>query len=250
MQRILLAANWKMNGSESLLKDFAVAFAKTPVPSSVEVVLCLPFVYLPLAQQLFKQTTIQWGAQDVSGHQPGAFTGEISAQMLQEFGCSYAIIGHSERRILCKEGDTLIAEKFARLKDASISPILCVGETHAQRENGETTAVISTQLSAIVQRVGVAAFQNTVIAYEPVWAIGAGNAAKPEDVEAVHNQIYHYFAGFDETLAATIRVIYGGSMNENNVKSLITLPSVGGGLVGGASLKPASFAAIIAASRK
>lgn len=250
MHKILLAANWKMNGSESLLRDFAATFAKTVVPANIEVVFCLPFVYLPLAQQLFQHTLIRWGAQDVSGHQPGAFTGEISAQMLHEFGCNYVIIGHSERRTFHRESNDLIAEKFQRLREKGIHPILCVGETQSEREKGETAAVISAQLSAIVASVGIAAFKDAVIAYEPVWAIGSGRAAEPQDVEAVHQQIQAYFAKYDKALAATIRVIYGGSMNEQNIESLIALPAVAGGLIGGASLKPAAFEAMVATAAR
>lgn len=245
MLPILLAANWKMQGNEKLLHDFATYFTHTPPPEHIEVVLCVPFVYLPLAQKLFKQTTIRWGAQDVSPYQPGAYTGQISAQMLSEFVCRYVIIGHSERRALCGESDNLIAEKFKRLHELKLLPILCIGETQEQRAKGETDTVIHAQLSSIIEQVGIDAFHQAVIAYEPIWAIGTGNAAKPEDVEVVHNQIYHYLAQQNEAVAETVRVIYGGSMNENNVRSLITLPSVAGGLVGGASLKLDSFSEMI-----
>jgi len=242
MRKPTIIANWKMNGNEALLASIRLALK--PLDSTkTEVVICPPFVFLPAA----KTQNLIIGAQDVSEYAEGAYTGQISAQMLRAMGCKYVIIGHSERRALCGETDSVVAEKCARALNAGLIPVICVGETDEQHEKGQTQAVVTRQLKAVVDRVGIEALGQAVIAYEPIWAIGTGKAATAAQAQAVHLSIRVWLASLSESIAAKVPLLYGGSVNESNARELFEQPDIDGGLIGGASLKPESFAAIVQA---
>lgn len=247
MRTPLVIGNWKMNGDETLLSKMQ-AILHTLDLSQTEVAICPPFVYLPAAQAQAVGANFSYGAQDLSDHPSGAFTGQISAQMLRAMGCKYGIIGHSERRALCGETDVMVANKAALALEAEIIPVICVGETDAQREAGQTESVILGQLKAVVDRIGIEALSRAVIAYEPVWAIGTGKAATAEQAQAVHRSIRSWLATQNESIAARVQILYGGSVNESNAAELFGQPDIDGGLIGGASLKPEAFAAIVRAT--
>lgn len=249
MRQPVVAGNWKMHGSRAentaLIAGLSAQLAKN---SAAEVVVCPPFVYLSeLAAQL-RSTAIALGAQSVCAEAVGAFTGEVSAAMLKDVGCKYAIVGHSERRALYHEDDALVARKFAAAQSQGLIPILCVGETLAEREQGETFRVIGAQLNAVLEGVGVAALNAALVAYEPVWAIGTGKTATPEQAQEVHAFIRKAVAGCDAKIADALRILYGGSVKASNARELFAKPDVDGGLVGGASLKAEEFVAICAAA--
>lgn len=203
---------------------------------SVEAAVCVPYPYLEQVRVALAGTLLGWGAQNVSEHAEGAYTGEVSAAMLGDFDCRYVIVGHSERRAMYGETDSVVAEKFASALASGLCPILCVGETLAQRDAGETLQVVAAQLDAVERRVGVAAFAGAVMAYEPVWAIGTGRAASPGQAQEVHAAIRAKFASLDEKVAAGLRVIYGGSVKPRGAAELFAMPDIDGALVGGASL--------------
>ena len=213
-----------------------------------DVVVCPPYVYLWEVGRQVKDTPIGLGAQNVCAEAQGAFTGEVSAAMLKDVGCSYAIVGHSERRLLYREDDTLVARKFVAAQGAGLAPILCVGETLEERERGVTEAVVGRQLDAVLAVAGVAAFARAILAYEPVWAIGTGKNATPEQAQAVHALIRTRIAARDATIADGLRLLYGGSVKAANAAELFDQPDVDGGLVGGASLKADEFVRICAAA--
>lgn len=217
------------------------------VTDKTDVAVFAPFPYLSQVQQLMRGTGVAWGAQNVSEHPGGAFTGEVSAAMLAEFGCGYAIIGHSERRALYGEKDEQIAAKFAALQQAGVTPVLCVGETLAEREAGVTQQVVARQLSVVMDRVGASAVARGVVAYEPVWAIGTGRTASPGLAQGVHAYIRSLVAARDSG-AGSMRILYGGSMKPGNAAELLEQPDVDGGLVGGASLIAEDFLAICRAA--
>ncbi len=246
----LVAANWKMNGTLASMKPL-VDTIKTGLgdDNNVEVVICAPYVYLPELNQRLQGTGIATGAQNVCEHEAGAYTGEISTGMLNDFDCHYIIIGHSERRSLYAESDELVAEKFAQVQSAAMEPILCLGEQLAEREAGTTEEVIARQLDAVIDRVGISAFSQAVIAYEPVWAIGTGKTASKEQAQEVHAFIRQRLARQDSTIAAAIRVLYGGSVKADNANDLFSMADVDGGLIGGASLTAEDFLAICQATR-
>lgn len=207
-----------------------------------------PFVHLPLVREVLQPSSVTWGAQNLYLGVQGAFTGEVSGAMLQDLGCQFVLVGHSERRALFHEDLSLVAAKFKAAIDAGLTPILCVGETQVQREAGETEKIISQQLESVIQFAGISAFEQAVIAYEPVWAIGTGLTATPEQAQAVHVFIRHIIAQNNVDLAKTIRILYGGSMKPENAASLLAKPDIDGGLIGGASLDAHSFLAICAAA--
>ena len=207
--------------------------------SAVEVAVCPPYPYLEQVSRALAGTSIAWGAQNVSEHAQGAYTGEVSAAMLRELGCRYAIVGHSERRQLYGESDARVAAKFAAAQAAGITPILCVGETLEEREAGRTEAVVARQLEAIMKSID---FGNAVLAYEPVWAIGTGRNATPEQAQAVH-------AFLRARLSAGVRILYGGSVKANNAAAIFAMPDIDGGLIGGASLVAAEFLEIVRAAQ-
>jgi len=211
---------------------------------AAEVAVCPPHVYVPLAAAMVEESTLVLGAQNASEHRSGAFTGEVAVEMLADFGCRYVIVGHSERRALYAESDATVAEKFARVTEAGLKPILCVGETLEERESERTESVIARQLDAVLQRVGAAALTAGVVAYEPVWAIGTGRNASPEQANAVHGFIRERVAGEDPSGAAEMRILYGGSVKASNSEALLAMPEIDGGLIGGASLKAQEFLTI------
>ncbi len=218
--------------------------------NGVTVAVCVPFPYLAQAQSVLTGTPVVWGAQNLSEQAQGAFTGEVSASMLQDFACRYVLVGHSERRSIYGETDALVAEKFAVALAAGLRPVLCVGETLEQREAGQTVEVVSTQIDAVLKRVGVAAFANAVIAYEPVWAIGTGRTATSEQAQEVHAAIRAQIAQADAAVAGGLQILYGGSMKPSNAVELLGMPDIDGGLIGGASLVAADFLAICSAAAK
>ncbi len=243
MRPTLIAGNWKMNGSLQSVIEL-VEGIKAGEVGNVTMAVCPPAVYLMKVGGMLDGTDIALGAQNVCDAQAGAFTGEISASMLKECGCEYAIVGHSERRALYQESDELVANRFAMAVASGITPILCVGESLEEREQGVTEAVVARQLDAVIEQQGIAALANSVIAYEPVWAIGTGQVATPEQAQAVHQFVRQKLAALDEQVADRIQILYGGSMNATNAGDLLSKPDIDGGLIGGASLKATDFLAI------
>ena len=234
-----------MHGStamvESLLNELLVASQQeSPVDMSV----FPPFPYLAQVQALLKDSNISWGAQNLNPAGKGPYTGEVSADMLLDFGCRYVLVGHSERRALFGQSDKDVAMRFEAAHQAGLEPVLCVGETLAERENGETESVVERQLDAVLQGSGIEAFRRAVIAYEPVWAIGTGKTATPEQAQAVHAFIRKKISSQDGTLGGLIHILYGGSVNGSNAADLFAREDIDGGLVGGASLTAEDFLAI------
>lgn len=217
--------------------------------SGVDCAVCVPFPYLAQVQHELQGSSVKWGAQDVHQLAEGAYTGEVSASMLCDFGCHYVIVGHSERRSLYGESSQLVAEKFAAAQKAGLTPILCVGETLAQREEGITETVVAEQLDAVIAHSGVEALSKAVVAYEPVWAIGTGKTATPEQAQAVHAFIRQRVASHDGQVAESLCILYGGSVKAGNAGELFAMPDIDGGLVGGASLVAEDFLAICKAGQ-
>ena len=247
MRRPLVAGNWKMHGSRAMA-DELVGQVAAAASMPAELVVLPPFPYLEgLVARYGAQ--LAFGAQDVSEHGQGAYTGEVAAAMLKDVGCAYVLVGHSERRQYHAESDERVAAKFVAAQAAGLIPILCVGETLAEREAGTTEAVIGRQLDAVIARAGIAAFAQAVVAYEPVWAIGTGRTASPEQVQAVHAFMRDKFAAHDATIANSLRLLYGGSVKPANAAELFGQADVDGGLIGGASLMASDFLAIGAAAQ-
>jgi triosephosphate isomerase len=238
----LVAGNWKMHGSrtlnQALLDALLTGIKGLP---QLDCTVCVPFPYLHDVAERLRGTAVAWGAQNVSEHAKGAYTGEVSAPMLAEFGCRHVIVGHSERRQLYGEGDSQVAAKFAAALAGGLTPILCVGETLAERDAGRTETVVARQLDEVLKTTGMEAFSQAVVAYEPVWAIGTGRTATPEQAQAVHAFIRKRI--FRET-----RVLYGGSVKPDNAAAIFAMPDVDGGLIGGASLVAGDFLAILRAA--
>jgi triosephosphate isomerase len=230
MRDRLVAGNWKMHGS----RESNRALLDAIVAADVSCAVCVPFPYLAQAAERLRGTPVAWGAQTLSEHRQGAFTGEVSAAMLGEFGCRYVLVGHSERRQHFGEGDAQVAAKFAAARGAGITPILCVGETLAEREAGRTRDVVERQLGAVLAPGGLG---DAVLAYEPVWAIGTGRTATPEQAQDVHGFLR-------QRVGAQTRILYGGSVKPDNAAAIFAMPDVDGGLIGGASLVAADFIAI------
>lgn len=245
MRRKLVAGNWKMNGSadsiRKLLQGIRDGVAEV---AAVELAVFPPAVYLGLVEQQLSGAAVAWGTQNLSDQVSGAYTGEIAGSMLLDFHCAYVIVGHSERRTLYGETDELVARKFAAARKVGIKPILCVGETLDEREQGVTETVVGRQLKAVLDLEGVGAFSDAVIAYEPVWAIGTGRNATPQQAQDVHAFIRAQLAALDPSVAGQTRVLYGGSMKASNAGELLSMPDIDGGLVGGASLDAKDFLAI------
>jgi triosephosphate isomerase len=239
-----------MNGSiqsnQSLLESLKQNVGSV---QKAEMVICPPFVYLQQVRQLLEGSRMSWGAQNLSQQEPGAFTGEVAASMLVDFDCKYVIVGHSERRSIYAESDILVAEKFAKAQSVGLIPILCVGELLDQREAGETQNVVKRQLDAVIKLQGVASLAKSVIAYEPVWAIGTGKTATPEQAQEVHGFIRGEIAKLDAGVAENIQILYGGSVKGSNAAELFSMPDIDGGLIGGASLKADEFLTICQAAR-
>ncbi|MEH6473505.1 MAG: triose-phosphate isomerase [Halopseudomonas sp.] len=250
MRQSLVAGNWKMNGSlESISELMAGLNAGLSGLSGVDVAVCPPAVFLERVAGLIEHAPIMLGAQTVSEHESGAFTGEVALSMLKELGCRYVILGHSERRALFAETDAQVAAKYKAVKLAGLIPILCVGETLEQRESGQAQVVISSQLSAVIDLLGVDALNNAVVAYEPVWAIGTGKTASPDQAQEIHCAIRDQVGRQSESVAEQLPIVYGGSVNAANAESLFSMADIDGGLVGGASLKVDEFVAICRAAQ-
>ena len=251
MRKPLVAGNWKMNGSlDSITVLIEGIKAGLDSVTTAEMVVCPPFVYIPTVASLIGDASISLGAQDVSDQEAGAHTGEVAPAMLTDVGCKYAIVGHSERRSIYGESDTFTASKFAAARKAGLVPILCVGELLEEREQGITEQVVSRQLDAVIDLEGVGALADAVIAYEPVWAIGTGKTATPDQAQDVHAFIRGKLAALDSSVADKVRILYGGSMNAANAAELLAMADIDGGLIGGASLKPADFLAIGSAANR
>ena len=244
MRKTLIAGNWKLNGSISSITELVNDVSLGLQSLDCDMAVCAPYPFLSMISEQLKSSALVVAAQDVSEHSGGAFTGEVSAEMLSEFGCGYGLVGHSERRSYHVETDDQVANKFNKLKLAGIVPILCVGETLAERDEGVTQAVVSRQILVVIEKYGINALSNSVIAYEPVWAIGTGRTATPEQAQEVHSDIRALLAGFDVSIAAKTQILYGGSMNPGNASLLLAMPDIDGGLIGGASLKADDFLAI------
>lgn len=215
----------------------------------VDSAVCVPFPYLAQTRELLCDTPVAWGAQTLSEHDAGAYTGEVSGAMLREFECRYVIVGHSERRQLYGETDAQVAAKFAAAQRAGLTPILCVGETLTEREQDATEQVVSRQLDAVLDVVGVEALREAVLAYEPVWAIGTGRTATPEQAQTVHRHIRGRIGAHDAAIADGVRILYGGSVKAANAAEIFAMPDVDGGLIGGASLVADDFIAICVAAK-
>jgi len=249
MRHPLVMGNWKLNGSTQLVNELIAALrSELNGVEGCGVAIAPPELYLTQAKQQIAGSAIALGAQNVDVNTSGAFTGETSAEMLKDIGAQYIIIGHSERRTYHLESDAFIAKKFAALKTAGLIPVLCIGETEAENEAGQTEAVCARQLDAVLTTLGAAAFDNTVIAYEPVWAIGTGKSATPAQAQAVHKFIRGHIAKQDAAVAEKVIIQYGGSVNAANAAELFTQPDIDGALVGGASLKADAFAVIVKAA--
>lgn len=249
MRKPLVAGNWKMNGSSASIEtllDGLLSGASSV--SGADIAVCAPYVYIPQAVNTLGQSTIAVGAQDVAKEEAGAFTGEVSAAMLKDVGCNFVIVGHSERRSLYGESDQIVAEKYAATQKQGLIPILCVGEQLEDRESGQTESVVETQLSAVVEHNGVDSLARAVIAYEPVWAIGTGRTATPEQAQQVHAFIRQWIAKLDESVAAKVQILYGGSMKAANAADLLEQQDIDGGLIGGASLDADEFLKICQAA--
>ena len=248
MRTPLVVGNWKMHGAIAMARELcADMLAARATYSGVEVGICPPYVLLPLVAGLLEASGLAWGAQDVSEHASGAYTGEVSAAMLREFGAGLAIIGHSERRAMFGDTDALTVLKLRQAGAGGLLPILCVGETLAERKAGHTETVVARQLDALLgQPDAQALLGRLVIAYEPVWAIGTGETATPEQAQAVHAFIRARIGG---TAAGALRILYGGSVKPGNAAELFAMPDIDGGLIGGAALKSEDFVAICAAAR-
>jgi triosephosphate isomerase len=250
MRRPLVAGNWKMHGSRAENAQLLDGLLQgMPAQTSAEIAVCPPFVYLWEAARVLKSSAIALGAQSVCAEAVGAFTGEVSASMLKDVGCTYVIVGHSERRAIYREDDALVARKFIATQSQGLTPILCVGETLEERERGETTRVVSRQLGAVLDVAGAQSLANAVVAYEPVWAIGTGKTATPEQAQDVHAHIRAEIGRSDAKIAAALRVLYGGSVKAANAREIFAMPDVDGGLIGGASLKADEFLKICAAAQ-
>jgi len=247
MRRRIVAGNWKLHGSRAFATALVGEIAAMPVPG-VELVILPPLPYIGDLIEDFEGTPLLFGAQDVSDHEQGAYTGEVSASMLVDVGARYGLVGHSERRQYHAETSELVALKFQAAINAGLHPILCLGEGLEQREAGQTEAVIASQLRPVLALVGVAAFAQAVVAYEPVWAIGTGRTASPEQAQAVHAFIRGEVAAHDATIAGSLPILYGGSVKPGNAASLFEQADVDGGLIGGAALVAADFLAIATAA--
>ena len=248
MRRKLVVGNWKMNGSltanAGLLSEIAAGLNSSQAACAV----CAPCPYLPQCQATLGATAISWGAQDVSAQLSGAYTGEVSAAMLADFGCRYVIVGHSERRAYHAESNELVARKAIAALGAGLTPIVCVGETLAEREAGQTFAVVGAQLDAVLSLLDGASVASIVLAYEPVWAVGTGKTATPAMAQEVHAQLRAQLKQKNAAAAEQVQILYGGSMKPENARELLSQPDIDGGLIGGAALKATDFLAIIHAA--
>ncbi len=241
MRQSLVIGNWKMNGTRASAQALAQGIIAGLGTSNAALAICVPYLHIPDISQVVSGTQLALGSQNIADKAAGAFTGEISASMLAEFGCQYALVGHSERRSYYGDTDATVAARFAQAQEQNIIPVLCVGETLEEREQDQTFQVINKQLDAVIDVAGVAAFSRAVVAYEPVWAIGTGKTASDEQAQEVHSHIRKYFADKDQAIADKLQILYGGSAKPDNAKGLFAMPDIDGGLIGGASLDAESF---------
>ena len=238
-----------MNGSTGGNAELVAGIVSgAPDSDRVRLLICPPFPYLAASAAQVAGSRVAVGAQNVSAHESGAYTGEVAAGMLRDCGCEYVIVGHSERRTLYGETSAAVANKFTAALEAGLTPVLCIGETLEDRESGVTESVIDEQLGAVIDVAGIEAFADAVVAYEPVWAIGTGKTASPEQAQDVHRHIRSHLAAKDESIAAGTLILYGGSMKGDNATGLLGMPDIDGGLIGGASLKANDFLAIAEAA--
>jgi triosephosphate isomerase len=247
MRSKLVAGNWKMHGSLSSNLGLLQA-VRDGAKGSAAVAVCVPFPYLAQARTVLEGGNVAWGAQNVSEHAQGAYTGEVSGAMLVDFGCRYVLVGHSERRSFYGDSDAVVAAKFAAALKAGLTPVLCVGESLAEREAGTTGDVVTRQVDAVLSSSGVAAFSSAVVAYEPVWAIGTGRTASPAQAQEVHALIRQRIARDSADVASGLQILYGGSVKPGNANELFGQSDIDGGLIGGASLVAEDFLAICAAA--
>ena len=249
MRRSLVAGNWKLNGTrEANARLVGDIIAQHDSVSAADVMVCPPFVYLVDVGQLVSSTAVLLGAQDLATEAVGAFTGEISAAMLRDVGCEYVIVGHSERRALFGETDQIVAAKYQAAQQEGLTPILCIGESLEERKGGITMEVVTRQLGAVLDAAGPASFASAIVAYEPVWAIGTGHTATPEQAQEVHAHIRAIIAAADARIASGLRILYGGSVKGANALDLFAMDDIDGGLIGGASLDAAEFLEICRAA--
>lgn len=246
MRQRLVAGNWKMNGTPESVASLLSELAVLPAIDA-EMAVCPPFVFIGAALAALQGSAIRVGGQNLSEHDSGAYTGETEGKMLAAMGCKYVIVGHSERRSLYGETDQLVAAKFIKAQDAGLVPILCIGETLEQREAGQATETVGQQLQAVIDAAGIETLNNAVLAYEPVWAIGTGKTATPEQAQEIHKFLREKLAGQNQQVADKLRILYGGSVKAANAAELFSQPDIDGALVGGASLDAKEFAAIAAA---
>ncbi|QLB13663.1 triosephosphate isomerase [Bisgaardia hudsonensis] len=250
-RRPLVMGNWKLNGSKAFTKQLVEGLkAELANVEGCDVAIAPPVMYLAEAEAALVGSKIALGSQNVDVNISGAFTGDISTEMLKDFGAKYIIIGHSERRTYHKESDEFVAKKFAALKEAGLIPVLCIGETEAENEAGKTQEVCARQIDAVLNTLGASAFNGAVIAYEPIWAIGTGKSATPAQAQAIHKFIRDHIAKQDQAVADQVILQYGGSVNDKNAAELFTQPDIDGALVGGASLKADAFSVIVKAAAK
>ncbi len=248
MRRALVAANWKMNGTKAKVTELLAAFKEGISTDNMDAAVFAPFVYLPMTEEGLSGTGIAWGGQCSYTAESGAFTGETSLAMLKEFGCQYVLVGHSERRTLFGETNEVVADKVAAALEQGVCPMLCIGETLEERESGITEKVVKEQIDAVIAKVGIEGLGKSVIAYEPVWAIGTGKTATPEQAQETHAYIRKMISEHDTNVAENIQILYGGSVKAASAKELFSQPDIDGGLVGGASLIAEEFVAICAAA--
>ena len=248
MRQSIVAANWKLNGSLDMATSLVSAINDhSQSLAGVDAILCPPYPYLSLVNNLITADNVFLGAQNVSQHASGAYTGEVSAKMVKEMGCGYVIVGHSERREYYGETDSIVAAKFIQIQSEGITPILCVGESLQQREQGVMKDTIVSQVKAVINDAGISSMSNAVLAYEPIWAIGTGKTATPDQAQEVHAIIRSVIADQSAEIAERLRILYGGSVKANNAADIFSQPDIDGGLIGGASLDADQFNAIVSA---
>jgi triosephosphate isomerase len=245
MRHKLVVANWKMHGNLAANRQLLQAYIERLASlKNTDVVVCVPYPYLAQAQNMLQHTNIAWGAQNMSKDSVGAFTGEVSAEMLRDFGASYVIIGHSERATAYCESDENIATKFVQAQAHGLTPVLCVGETLIEREAGVMQMVVGKQLDTIINRYGASVFANAIVSYEPIWAIGTGLAASSEQAQSMHEFIRVKVAALSQTAAVSMKILYGGSVNPQNAVQLFVMQDIDGGLIGKCSLNVQEFEGI------
>ena len=250
MRARIVAGNWKLNGSRASAKALLEALSAVPVPAGVQCLVLPPLPYLAESISAFGGRGLGFGAQDIDLHDAGAYTGEVSGGMLKDIGATHVLVGHSERREYHEESSDLVAEKLLAARRAGLAPILCVGESLHQREAGQTEWALSGQIAAVLRRGGIEAFRGAVLAYEPVWAIGTGRTARPEQAQEAHAFLRSELRAHDATIADSLPILYGGSVKAANAAELFSQPDVDGGLIGGASLVANDFLAIVAAAAR